>query len=68
MRTIGNILWFLFGGLIGGLSWVLQDVSGVLQSSEFQSDCSALSLLLWHSGRSEKILCMETVCFHSWSI
>lgn len=21
MRTIGNILWFLFGGLIGGLSW-----------------------------------------------
>ena len=22
MRTIGNILWFLFGGLIGGLSWV----------------------------------------------
>ena len=23
MKTIGNILWFLFGGLIGGLSWVL---------------------------------------------
>lgn len=21
MRTIGNILWCLFGGLIGGLSW-----------------------------------------------
>lgn len=22
MSAIGNILWFLFGGLIGGLSWV----------------------------------------------
>ena len=23
MSAIGNILWFLFGGLIGGLAWVL---------------------------------------------
>lgn len=23
MSTIGNILWLLFGGLIGGLAWVL---------------------------------------------
>ena len=23
MKTIGNILWFLFGGLIGGLAWSL---------------------------------------------
>ena len=23
MSAIGNLLWFLFGGLIGGLSWVL---------------------------------------------
>ena len=23
MSTIGNILWFLFGGLPGGLAWVL---------------------------------------------
>lgn len=22
MKTLGNILWFLFGGLIGGLAWV----------------------------------------------
>ena len=22
MRTIGNILWFRFGGLLGGLAWV----------------------------------------------
>ena len=21
MRTIGNILWFIFGGLLGGLVW-----------------------------------------------
>ena len=44
-----------------GFPGFLQDVSGVLQSSESQSDCSALSLLLWHSGRSEKILCMASV-------
>ena len=23
MRTIGNILWFLFGGFFSGLAWVL---------------------------------------------
>ncbi len=23
MRVVGNILWFLFGGLFSGLSWVL---------------------------------------------
>ena len=23
MKTIGNILWFLFGGLSGGLAWTL---------------------------------------------
>ena len=23
MKTIGNLLWFLFGGLIGGLSWAI---------------------------------------------
>mgnify|MGYP000992615437 CR=1 FL=1 len=22
MRNIGNILWFIFGGLLGGLAWV----------------------------------------------
>ena len=22
MRTIGNVLWFIFGGLLGGLAWV----------------------------------------------
>ena len=22
MRTIGNILWLIFGGLLGGLAWV----------------------------------------------
>ena len=23
MRTLGNILWFIFGGIIGGLSWII---------------------------------------------
>ena len=31
MRTIGNILWFIFGGLLGGLV----DAYGVLQLLEF---------------------------------
>ena len=22
MKTIGNILWFIFGGLLGGLAWI----------------------------------------------
>ena len=22
MKTLGNILWFLFGGLAGGLAWI----------------------------------------------
>lgn len=26
MRTIGNIIWFLFGGLICGLSWFLAGI------------------------------------------
>ena len=25
MRTLGNILWFIFGGMFGGLAWILQD-------------------------------------------
>ena len=36
MRTIGNILWFIFGGLLGGLAWVFQDAYGVLQLLEFR--------------------------------
>ena len=23
MRTIGNILWFIFGGFLSGLSWLI---------------------------------------------
>lgn len=26
MRTIGNLIWFLFGGIICGLSWLLMGV------------------------------------------
>ena len=25
MRTIGNILWFIFGGLLGGLAWIFEN-------------------------------------------
>ena len=63
MRTIGNILWFIFGGLLGGLAWVLQDAYGVLQLLEFRQVCSVLNLRPWHSGRLEKKSCMEMACF-----
>ena len=36
MRTIGNILWFIFGGLLGGLAGFLQVAYGVLQLLEFR--------------------------------
>ena len=26
MRLIGNILWFLFGGFIGGLAWIIAGI------------------------------------------
>ena len=26
MRTLGNVLWFLFGGLPGGIAWLLAGV------------------------------------------
>ena len=26
MRTLGNILWFLFGGFFSGLSWILAGI------------------------------------------
>ena len=52
MTVIGNILWFLFGGLIGGLAWVLAGclwcgpgvkfcVSDIRQSQEWH----------WKAGR-----------------
>ena len=30
MRTIGNILWFIFGGLLGGLAWVFDVIQKVV--------------------------------------
>ncbi|MDK6785484.1 YccF domain-containing protein, partial [Enterococcus faecalis] len=26
MKTLGNILWFIFGGFFGGLSWLFAGV------------------------------------------
>ena len=40
MRTLGNILWFIFRGMFGGLAWILQDASGVLRLLEFRLDGS----------------------------
>lgn len=54
MRTLGNILWFIFGGMFGGLAWILQDASGVLRLLEFRLDGSfqdgkAFVYAIWHS-------------------
>lgn len=43
MGCLGNLLWFLLGGCLGGIGWCLQDAFGVLQSSEFLLDYSILS-------------------------
>lgn len=53
MRTLGNILWFIFGGMFGGLAWILQDASGVLRLLEFRLDGSfqdgkAFVYAIWH--------------------
>ena len=46
MRTLGNILWFIFGGVLGGLAWILRDAYGVLRLLESQWDCNVSNLHL----------------------
>ena len=64
MRTIGNILWFIFGGLLGGLAWVFAGCIWCITIIGIPVACNALNLQRWHSGRLEKKSCMEMVCFH----
>lgn len=32
MSCLGNVIWFIFGGLIGGLSWLAAGYFGVSRS------------------------------------
>ena len=64
MRTIGNILWFIFGGLLGGLAWMYATISAhitnILTSGEldetsvgFSDKCSG--------GRKPKIYNLDMI-------
>ena len=66
MRTIGNILWFIFGGLLGGLAWVFAGCIWCITIIGIPVGLQCFKLQRWHSGRLEKKSCMEMVCFHSW--
>ena len=41
MRTLGNILWFIFGGMFGGLAW------NSVWTAVFQ-DGKAFVYAIWH--------------------
>ena len=64
MSTIGNILWFLFGGLIGGLAWVLA-VFGASPSSAYPLACNASNSQVSPFSRLGKKLCMAVEAFPS---
>ena len=66
MRTIGNILWFIFGGLLGGLAWIFAGCIWCITIIGIPVVCNALNLQPWHFGRLEKKSCMEMACFHFW--
>ena len=63
MSTIGNILWFLFGGLIGGLAWAA--VFGASPSSAYPLACNASNSQVSPFSRLGKKLCMAVEAFPS---
>lgn len=68
MSTIGNILWFLFGGLIGGLAWVLAGCLWcitIIASSAYPLACNASNSQVSPFSRLGKKLCMAVEAFPS---
>ena len=63
MRTIGNILWFIFGGLLGGLAWIF---AGCMRSM-----CQKLSMnnIVFENGKpiwgNQCTHCMACICYCS---
>ena len=65
MSTIGNILWFLFGGLIGGLPGYWPAVFGASPSSAYPLACNASNSQVSPFSRLGKKLCMAVEAFPS---
>ncbi len=42
MSCLGNVIWFIFGGLIGGLSWLAAGVLWCITIIGIPSVCSVL--------------------------
>ena len=58
MGTLGNILWFIFGGFAAGLSWVIAGIGWCITIIGIPIACSALSSLGLHSSRLARKLHM----------
>lgn len=63
MGCLGNILWFLFGGLWQGLSWTLAEFCGALRLLEYPSGVNASSWRLWPFSPLAKRFSMAAVPF-----
>lgn len=66
MRTIGNILWFIFGGLLGGLAWIFAGCIWCITIIGIPVGLQCFKFQPWHSGRLEKKSYMEMACFRFW--
>ena len=52
MRTIGNILWFIFGGLLGGLAWI-SNYRDISYTTNYQvSKCHFHTRFLFQTART----------------
>ncbi len=65
MSTIGNILWFLFGGLIGGLAWVLAGCLWCITIIGIPVGLQCFKLQVSPFSRLGKKLCMAVEAFPS---
>ena len=66
MKTIGNILWFIFGGLLGGLAWIFAGCIWCITIIGIPVGLQCFKFATLHFGRLEKKSCMEMACFHFW--
>mgnify|MGYP000621050502 FL=1 len=58
MRTIGNILWFIFGGLLGGLAWVFAGCIWCITIIGIPVACNALNfatLAFWPFWKRNRV-------------
>ncbi len=56
MKLLGNLLWFVFGGLWMGLGWSLVGLLWCITIVGIPSGCSASSWQDWHFSRLAKVI------------